>query len=362
MNVVFRCDSAPFIGAGHVLRCLSLALYLTSKGCTCMFICRIFESNLIQLIRKHGFSVHELPYFSSTIIEYSDRSSWLGSDCMTDASQTIDILKDIKCDYLVVDHYGIDFNWENLVTSYTKYLVVIDDLANRIHKCDALIDPNYYHDMNSRYDKLVPPSTLLCLGPAYALVRPQFKFLRSRSLSRREKSSSLTNILVSLGGSDPDNLTQEILSSLPNAWSNSCNINVVIGSLYPHLSSLRRHLVDFSYIKLFRQTEKMHSLMYYADLAITAGGSITWEKFTLGLPSIAIPSDIYETDLSLELSKVGAQISLVPSVSNFRDILCSQLNQLSPKNTRQMSRISASLCNGNGVAAVYDKIILNQVP
>ena len=256
MNVVFRCDSAPFIGAGHVLRCLSLAFYLTTKQCTCTFICRAFESNLIHLIRKYGYSVHELPYSSLTNIDYSDRSSWLGLDFTTDATQTIDILKAIKCDYLVVDHYGIDVKWETLTNPYVDNLIVIDDLANRIHKCDVLIDQNYYYNMISRYDDLVPPDTILCLGPKYALVRHQFQSLRTRSLSRREKSSSFASILVSLGGSDPDNLTQEILCSLPSGWSSNFNINVVIGSLYPHLSSLRRQLVDFSCIKLFRQTEK----------------------------------------------------------------------------------------------------------
>ena len=220
----------------------------------------------------------------------------------------------------MVDHYGIDVKWETLTNPYVDNLIVIDDLANRIHKCDVLIDQNYYYNMISRYDDLVPSDTILCLGPKHALVRHQFQSLRTRSLSRRENSSSFASILVSLGGSDPDNLTQEILCSLPSGWSSNFNINVVIGSLYPHLSSLRRQLVDFSCIKLFRQTEKCTLLCitrfcYYCRWFYYLGKIYSWSS------SIAIPSDIYESNISSEASKVGAQISLDPYVNNFRDVL-----------------------------------------
>ena len=360
MNVFFRCDSAPFIGSGHVLRCLSFALYLKSKGFNCFFICRQFDSDLTKFISKNGFIVYKLPYCSSTNIDTSDRSSWLGLDFAIDASQTCNILNTIKCDYLVVDHYGIDSKWETLVNPLVGFLIVVDDLANRYHQCDALIDQNYFKNLNSRYFNLVSDSTLLCLGPAYALVRPQFKYLRCRSLNRRRKSSSFKSILISLGGSDPDNLTQEILSSFPRTWSDKFNINVVVGSLYRHYPSLKRQLIDFKSIKLFRQTEKMHTLMYYSDFAITSGGSITWEKFTLGLPSFAIPSDIYEAEFSSESSKMGAQLVLQPTKCNFKDDLRSKLYEMNSKNRLQMSTISAALCDGNGAAAVHDKIMLSK--
>ena len=358
MNVVFRCDSALFIGSGHVLRCLSLAFYLKSHGHHCIFVSRSFGSDLIDLIRKNGFVVHSLPYSSSSDIDTSDRLAWLGIDFAIDAFQTISILKGIKCDVLVVDHYGIDEKWESLVSPYVDVLIVVDDLANRPHQCNILVDQNYFNNMNSRYTKLVSSSTMLCLGPGYALVRPQFRKLRSRSLSRRRKSISIKNILISLGGSDPDNLTQHVLASIPKNFSDECNINVVVGALYPHISSLKRHMDDFKSIKLRMQTDMMHSLMYYSDLAITSGGSITWEKFTLGLPSFVVPSDHHEAQFSLASSSMGAQVLLSPTNSNFKDSFSSALETIDSINLLKMSSVCSSLCDGNGVASVYDKINL----
>jgi UDP-2,4-diacetamido-2,4,6-trideoxy-beta-L-altropyranose hydrolase len=182
-KILIRTDASVQIGTGHVMRCLTLADELRGRGAEVIFVCREFDGNLCGYIEEKGYIVHRLPVSDAT--EQGDQNieiglkhtAWLGADCQTDVEQVEEIIKDLESppDWLVVDHYALDERWEECLRSYCKKIMVIDDLADRPHNCDLLLDQNFYENLESRYDGLVPPQCKKFLGPKYALLRPEFR-------------------------------------------------------------------------------------------------------------------------------------------------------------------------------------------
>ena len=145
MLFAFRTDASSTIGAGHVMRCLILARALSEKGAECQFICREHEGHLIDLVRSSGFPVHILPLYKqiSANDAATPHAKWLGADWTVDARETLDAIIDKNVDWLVVDHYALASGWESILRKVAKRIMVIDDLADRPHDCDFLLDQNY---------------------------------------------------------------------------------------------------------------------------------------------------------------------------------------------------------------------------
>lgn len=284
MTVVFRADASQTIGTGHVMRCLTLAQALRDKGATVEFICREFEGNLCSLIEDKQFRVHRLPNLPSRATEETEVTG-LEADWEDDALRTVAVLKELpsKPDWLIVDHYALDKKWEAEVRPYASPLMVIDDLANRPHDCDLLLDQNYLPD-SQRYDALVPSSCRKLLGPKYALLREEFGAARE---TLRERDGEVRRILVSFGGSDPSNETRKVLVAIRDSGFNVA-VDVVVGLTNPHRSSLDNFIADMPDTALHIQSDSMAELMVKADLAVGAGGSTMWERCCLGLPSFVV--------------------------------------------------------------------------
>jgi len=165
-RAVFRVDASIAIGTGHVMRCLTLAEELRSRGVSVRFICRAHEGNLISLIRERTFPTVALPRAElRSVRAVNERDSWMGESQELDAEQTITALRGEISDWLIIDHYGIDSRWESLVRPHTDRLMVIDDRADRSHDCDMLLDQNYSVNGAERYRGLVPDTSLLITGP-----------------------------------------------------------------------------------------------------------------------------------------------------------------------------------------------------
>ena len=133
------------MGIGHFMRCLTLADALRERGAELLFITRKHEGNLITLLKQRGIPVRVLPVPVQIAedTENEDYENWLGVTQAEDADQTIKALNAEKPDWLVIDHYGIDVDWEKRIRQYVGKIMVIDDLANRQHDCDILLDQNY---------------------------------------------------------------------------------------------------------------------------------------------------------------------------------------------------------------------------
>lgn len=285
MKVVIRVDASSQIGSGHVMRCLSLAVKLQKEhNAQVYFIMRQLTGNLCSLVQDKGYSVLPLPA-EPTNQKLTGYEKWLTVSQEQDAKETIEELKTIDTfDLLVVDSYAIDVTWENAVRPYVKKIMVIDDLANRSHNCDLLLDQNLYEDMYTRYDRLVPSRCQLYLGPKYALLRDEFYEARK---ALRHRNGTIQNILVFYGGVDA---TKETLKAL-HALEKICNadfvtINVIVGSNNPCKGEIEKCCMMHTNWHFYCQVSNMAEFMNQADLMLGAGGSTTWERCFLRLPAL----------------------------------------------------------------------------
>lgn len=293
MKVVFRCDASIQIGTGHVMRCLTLADALTTKGADCHFVCRKHEGHLLEMIKQHGYKAYDLSFedyegnSSASGIKFP-HANWLGASQQEDAQQCIDIIKPIQPEWLIVDHYAIDISWEKTLRPYCKKLMVIDDLADRGHDCDILLDQTFGRHTQDYLDWVPKNCQVLC-GSKYALLRPEFAQWRDYSLERR-KEGQLKHLLINLGGVDKDNITTQILKGLKNSsLPEYCKITVVMGSTAPWIESVKAQAEALSWKTQVKSgVNNMAELMANSDLAIGAAGSTSWERCCLGIPTIML--------------------------------------------------------------------------
>ena len=284
MIVVIRVDASRQIGSGHVMRCLSLAAQLQKEyDAQVCFIMRQLAGNLFSLVQDKGYSVLPLPAEQQEQ-KLAGYEKWLTVPLELDAKETIDKLEAIgPVDLLVVDSYAIDVTWENTVRPYVKKIMVIDDLANREHDCDLLLDQNLYEDMHTRYNHLVPSKCQLYLGPKYALLRDEFYEAR-RAL--RHRNGSIQNILVFYGGVDATNETMKALRALEKIRNaDSVTVNVIVGANNPCKGEIEKCCLKHSNWHFYCQVSNMSEFMNQADLMLGAGGTTTWERCFLQLPA-----------------------------------------------------------------------------
>ena len=300
MNIAIRTDASSAIGSGHLMRCLALASELRKSGSKVIFICASKERMWIELVCKMGFDCVMLELSQNSGIACHQKKLNTASpatgdvqfDWQQDLKATKIILEDRKIEGLVVDHYGIDWRWELAIRPHTRWIMVIDDLADRKHECDIVLDCVYGRRPED-YLNFVPNECRLLLGTKYALLRSEFSEWRGIALSRRKDVITVRNILVSLGGVDKKNLTGEVLEILKFIdWKSDCRIDVVAGKGFTHKLSVENQLASFPVSTSFETSvNDMAKRIANSDFAIGAFGMSTWERFCLGLPSINIVTE-----------------------------------------------------------------------
>ncbi|KHL93566.1 hypothetical protein QW71_23010 [Paenibacillus sp. IHB B 3415] len=302
MNIVFRVDSSYEMGTGHVMRCLALANEFKHRRAKVSFICRDLPGNLASYITDKGYPVFLLPLPSERAY-----ASWLQVDLQTDAMDTAQILvKFPHVDCLIIDHYGIDQRWERLIEEYVTQIVVVDDLADRPHQCSILLDPNISY-AKDRYQDLVPASCVKFVGTPYAILRPEF---RSVKMQLAERDGRINRILVFFGGTDPTNETLKALQALSKFHSADLYIDVVVGEMNKRKEVIQRICSLMKNVFFHCQIEYMAALMRKADFAIGAGGSSTWERCYLGLPSLSIITAANQREITKLVHDQGATCCL----------------------------------------------------
>jgi UDP-2,4-diacetamido-2,4,6-trideoxy-beta-L-altropyranose hydrolase len=353
MRIAFRTDASLQIGTGHVMRCLTLADALREQGAECQIVCREHEGHLMDHIRSRGYEVHALPKPSANDLFESDlaHASWLGVNWSTDVQQTQQLLQNRKFDWLVVDHYGIDCRWELAMRSICKNIMVIDDLADRCHDCDLLLDQNIVHG-DDAYQNLIHTHAVKMLGPEFALLRPEFSHWKKSSLERRAKNNEIRTVLVTMGGVDQNNYTAQILKHLNNLMHTKIKeIIVILGNTSPHIRAVEKQAQKMS-IKTYVKTNvsNMAEIMTNADLAIGAAGATTWERCCLGLPAIQFIIAENQKEGAICLAKTGRAI-LVESVDELKHELVNVKSLYS-----SMSRSASDLVPGDGTKKVITEI------
>ena len=351
---VFRADASVAMGTGHVMRCLTLADELAGRGGQVAFVGRL-PPYLMDVLSSRGIPVYSLNQAPPLTPESPEpgESPFLWRD---DAAYTRSTLNETgRPDWLVVDHYGLDEKWEQALRPHVGRIMVIDDLANRPHDCDLLLDQNYFRSPESRYGRWVRSSTRLLLGPGFALLRPQFREAR-KTLRRRD---GLRRIHVFLGGSDPENQTRKVLEAYRLLNLPGVGVDVVVGAGNPYLAEVEAMAKACSAIRLHVQVENMADLMAQADLGIGAGGSASWERLAMGLPTLVISIAANQEELSRNLAETGAIQYLGTASRVSVEMVASAMKRLMdhPDELLRMSEAARRLVDPDGVVRTADVML-----
>jgi UDP-2,4-diacetamido-2,4,6-trideoxy-beta-L-altropyranose hydrolase len=342
------------------MRCLSLADALRARGASCMFLCREHPGHLQNLIAGRGYDAVLLPYRAGDAVQASApapapaHAHWLGTDWATDAADTAAALNDGMVDWIVVDHYALDSRWEQAARAWCRRLMVIDDLADRAHDCDLLLDQNLGRAAFD-YRDLVPSGASMLIGTEFALLRPQFAEARCASLGRRS-DPKLKRILITMGGVDRDNVTDQVLQALERCTLPAgLEIVVVMGPNAPWLAQVRDHAARADLdVKVLVGVDDMASLMADCDLAIGAAGGTAWERCCLGLPSIVLVLAENQMAGAAALQKAGAAL-VVRDAADIEKVF-ERAGDSMPRLLAQLGKAAAYLTDGNGADLVAKKL------
>jgi UDP-2,4-diacetamido-2,4,6-trideoxy-beta-L-altropyranose hydrolase len=362
-RVVVRVDASTEMGMGHLMRCLSLARDLADDGASVFFLLRSHAARLGGLIEGEGHSVQLLQdpdrRPDAPAADGTAHASWLPVTWQRDAEQTLEAIGRIgPVDWLIVDHYALDARWERMQRERASRILAIDDLADRDHDCDLLLDQNLVLDMELRYRGRLPASCKTLLGPRYALLRREFAEQR-KSLTAR--SGEIRRILICYGGSDPGNETAKAVSAIKSLPLPLPAVDVVLGMSNPHSDAISGLCADMPRVELHRGADNMAELMKRADLAIGAGGVMNWERCCLALPTIAVHIADNQIDSLSKLAGVGALTYLGDARSVSEEQIAGSVRSLvdAPAQARLMGEVAGELVDGHGCGRVT--VAINEV-
>ena len=370
MKILIRADASLQIGSGHIMRCLTLAHELSRRGHEVRFICRALPGHLGETIERAGFGLvllpvppqtGRLPESESIELLHSKNEAqaarcvqlahahWLPVSQAQDAADCLPPIRAFAPDWIICDHYALSAEWELAAKAAAGCrLMAIDDLADRPHAADLLLDQNLGHTP-ADYAGLVPPACRLLTGTRYALLREEFAAWREASLQRRAAQAEtgyLKHILVNLGGVDKDNHTLAVLQALSGSLPAACRVTVVMGKTAPHTAAVQAFADSAPYpCRVLVGANNMAELMAEADLAIGAAGSTSWERCCLGLPTMMLVLAENQRGIAETLQQTG-----VASVADMADLPASLTRLLAetPALRPEQSRRAAALCDGHG--------------
>lgn len=358
MKVAFRTDASLSIGTGHVMRCLTLARLLAAGGAQCRFVSRLHDGHLVDYVRAEGFEAGALPVGARAARSTPAlaHAHWLGADQADDATQTGEQLRGFSPDWLVVDHYGLDAEWEGPMQSVASRMLVIDDLADRRHVCNLLLDQTLGRKADD-YRSLVPAECTVLGGPEYALLRPEFAQARRPSLERRRAAGGIEHILVTMGGVDQNNATEAVLNVLDGygGLPDTCRVTVVMGAAAPWLGAIRARAESMRRpTEVVLNVRDMAHRMANSDLAIGAAGSTSWERCCLGLPTALLVLADNQLPSARALSEAGA-VRLVGGPHDVESRLPGILDEFcDARALHAASDLASRVCDGLGANRVVN--------
>lgn len=337
MKVAFRVDSSIHIGSGHISRCTALATALRKKGAEVVFVCAELPGNHSYIARHAGLDVLTLSEGVPT----------------SDAIRTAEALG-THVDWLVVDHYGLDQSWERAMRPWCERILTIDDLANRPHDANLLLDPAWPPDQE-RYRGLVPTEAVLLLGPRYALISSDITELHSRT---RQLEASPT-VLVFFGGSDLTNLTGRTMSALRHSDLAGVTTDVVIGASNPHARSIQLAATEMPFVTVHDAVPSLAPLLARNTIGVGAGGVSMWERMCAGVPSIVVSLAENQVPSTRGLASQGVISYLGTddpvSSTNLQSALVALLGD--PIRRKQMSDQGRALVDGRGSSRVAEALV-----
>ncbi|KZL05208.1 UDP-2,4-diacetamido-2,4,6-trideoxy-beta-L-altropyranose hydrolase [Pseudovibrio sp. Ad26] len=356
MKIAFRADASAEIGTGHIMRCITLADAFKGTGGQCYFICRSIPQSLQDVIKSKGHSFFQLPHGPPFIAREDDvaHASWLGVNWEVDALHTAAVISGIEPDWIVLDHYALDHRWEKQVRGPQCKLIVIDDLFDRPHIADILLDQNLGRSREN-YKDLVPRDCQVLAGPEFALLRPEFEKMRAISIERRKKPK-LEKLLITMGGADKDNVSGWLIDFFEEATDlGLLSVTVVLGASAAHADSVKMKastsVID---VHVLQNVNNMAELMKDTDLCIGAAGSTSWERACLGVPSIifSLADNQKQIAVDLDKHKIAKQAQLWDAASLLE--IVKHLRKA--KNLTRLGINAAKLVDGLGAQKVVEHV------
>jgi UDP-2,4-diacetamido-2,4,6-trideoxy-beta-L-altropyranose hydrolase len=359
--VVFRADASSRMATGHVMRCLTLADLLREHDARVRFVCRRHPGHLIELLRGRGLQVSDLPAPpNSDSASGEDFASWGGVTQAEDARQTVDALSGERPDWMIVDHYGLDAEWEDTLRPHVARTLVIDDLANRRHHCEALVDQNFSDEGARRYAGLVAETCKMLVGPRFALLRPEYA---AHHRTMRARDGQMRRVLIFFGGSDPHDMTGMALAALVHAGLHDVDVDVVAGANYAHGTELARNASRRPRTTLHATLPHLADLMSDADLVIGAGGVTNLERLCIAVPSLVVSIAENQRHTCQALSRSGLIRYLGHAGSVSVTDMAAALLQLShdPSGLQTLSERCRPLVDGLGGSRIVDFLLSNSM-
>ena len=331
MKIGIRVDASQTIGMGQVFRCLTLAEKLREQGAEVFFLTQELTGHANERICQQGFTV--IPIATLTAVPADS------------------LLKDELFDWLIVDHYQLDAEWESSCRAVARRILVIDDLANRPHDCDVLLDQNALPNQQTRYQGLVSVQTRQLLGLDYALLRPEFQTLRKTVVSRTSslKRFGVKRLMISLGGANPGAATTTVLTGLGQLGLKQKGITgtVMIGAANPAPEPVKKQAKALGFEVMHPCTNLAEQMLRH-DLFVGAGGTSTWERMALGLPGVMVSIDGHHHETNAYLAEQGAHVylghseALMPeSIAQAVGALCDDPNRLQALSENSMAMVDA---------------------
>lgn len=355
MKISFRVDSSHDIGSGHVYRSLTLARALIQRGHQVDFVCKTLPGNIISKIIDEGYHVHiitpqEIPVSS---LEWNTHAWWLCSTLEDDIKKTIGALQQQCPDLVITDHYALEAEWESaLRLALGVPVAVLDDLCDRPHESALIVDSTYGRTAKD-YSALVNKDCLCLTGSQYAQIRDEFISLRSAALNKRKYVTHPKKILVTLGGVDKNNISENILHFLINfSFFDNNNISLIIGGANPHKERLINYC-DSQGIRWDFNVTNMAEYMYQHDVAIGALGTTTWERCVLALPTLNLCIAENQDMIAPAVRKSGMPI-LKHNEITFPALEKNMVSILN--NYNQQALIASHVCDGYGTNRITQAV------
>lgn len=357
MRLLFRVDSSTVIGTGHVMRCLTLADALRKEGAHSTFVCRAQSGHLGEIIKARGHDLRLLEADPAPAGGDLPHAAWLGASQAQDGAACAAIAQVLRPDWLITDHYALDARWESILRPVVGKIMVVDDLADRRHDCDLLLDQNLGRSAEA-YAGLVPVGVPVLAGPNFALLRPEFAASRTASLARRRPDRPVRSVLISLGGIDKDNFVGRSLEALADSGlPDDASIVVVLGTAAPWEDRVRALAGRLRWpVEVLTYADRMGELMAAADFAIGAAGASTWERCCLGVPTAMWVVAENQKMVASAVVAAGAGALLDPGSGEDGPAETLRRMLADPAGLAEMSRRASRLVDGLGVSRVVKRM------
>jgi len=341
-SLLFRCDASVAMGTGHVMRCLALAQAWQDAGGRAVFAMADAPAGVRARVLNEGVEVApvEIPAAS-----------------YDDARRVKDLARHFRADWVVLDGYHFDAGYQHELKSRGPKVLLMDDEgfveAGFVEPSpvDLILNQNC-NATESMYAQREPYSRLL-LGTQYALLRREFAEWQPW---KRETSPTARHLLITMGGSDPDDLTGLVMKALSLVKAEGLRSTVVVGASNPNFDGRQRLALAGERIRLQEPVSNMPQLMAEADMAIIAAGGTLWELLYMSCPVLSFARNAVQGRILDELCRSGVVQTLGDPIQVELATLALAIDQLamSPQRRASMSKLGRRQVDGEGARRVCE--------